>query len=356
MVLVTEDVHAAARALREGKLVAFPTETVYGLGADAGNDAAVAGIFEAKGRPRFNPLIIHVPSPEAALPLATFPQAARRLAEAFWPGPLTLVLPRAADAPISHLATAGLPTVALRVPDHPLALAFLEACARPVAAPSANVSGRLSPTEAEHVAESPLAAHLAVILDGGECRVGVESTIVGFDEEGAPVLLRPGGIPRETLERVLGRPVKRAQTPGEKSPSAPGQLSSHYAPRARLRLNVSHPQPGEMFLAFGPDAPKGVPGLNLSPSGDLKEAAANLFAYLHILDDTGVESIAVAPIPEEGLGEAINDRLRRAAAPRDEREREERGAAAPDASDASDATGAADADHAADARAAGRED
>ncbi len=316
MVLVTENVEIAAQALREGKLVAFPTETVYGLGADAGNDAAVAAIYAAKGRPQFNPLIVHVASLQAAQPLAHFSEAARTLAEAFWPGPLTLVLERARKAPISHLTTAGLTTVALRVPDHPLALSFLERCARPVAAPSANVSGRLSPTEAEHVAESPLAAHLAIILDGGECRVGVESTIIGFDEEGAPLLLRPGGIPRKALEAVLGREVKRAQTPSENRPQAPGQLSSHYAPRARLRLDAPHPEPGEMFLAFGPDAPKGVPGLNLSPSGDLKEAAANLFAYLHILDETGVESIAVAPIPDEGLGEAINDRLRRAAAPR----------------------------------------
>jgi len=317
MAEITTDVGRAVEALRAGRLVAFPTETVYGLGADATDDSAVAAIFEAKGRPRINPLIAHVADADAAMWLGCFDDAARRLAEAFWPGPLTLVVPRAEDCPVSLLATAGLDTLAIRVPAHPLAQALLATFGGPVVAPSANVSGRLSPTEAEHVAESPLAEKVAVILDGDECPVGVESTIIGFDADGEPVLLRPGGIPREEIEEVLGQPLRtEVKEGGEGAPSAPGQLSSHYAPRARLRLNASAPQEGEMFLAFGPDAPKGVPGLNLSPSGDLREAAANLFAYLRILDETGVDFIAVAPVPEHGLGEAINDRLRRAAAPR----------------------------------------
>ncbi len=315
MAEITTDVGKAVEALRTGRLVAFPTETVYGLGADAADDSAVANIFAAKGRPRINPLIAHVADAEAAMRLGRFGDTARQLAEAFWPGPLTLVVPRAEGCPVSLLATAGLDTLAIRVPAHPLAQALLAAFGAPVVAPSANVSGRLSPTEAEHVAESPLADEVAVILDGDECPVGVESTIVGFDTDGTPVLLRPGGIPREEIEEVLGKPLRMPEGRG-KAPSAPGQLSSHYAPRARLRLNARQPKEGEMFLAFGPDAPKGVPGLNLSPTGDLREAAANLFAYLRILDETDVDSIAVAPIPEYGLGEAINDRLRRAAAPR----------------------------------------
>ena len=315
MAEITTDVDRAAEALRAGRLVAFPTETVYGLGADATDDSAVAAIFEAKGRPRINPLIAHVADIDAAMRLGRFGEAARRLAEAFWPGPLTLVVPRAEGCPVSLLATAGLDTLAIRVPAHPLAQKLLRAFGGPVVAPSANVSGRLSPTEAEHVAESPLAEKVAVILDGDECPVGVESTIIGFDPDGTAVLLRPGGIPREEIEAVVGEPLRSGKG-GEGTPSAPGQLSSHYAPRARLRLNASAPEEGEMFLAFGPDAPKGVPGLNLSPAGDLREAAANLFAYLRILDETGVDSIAVAPVPEHGLGEAINDRLRRAAAPR----------------------------------------
>ena len=313
---LTTDVNQAAAALRAGRLVAFPTETVYGLGADAANDDAVAAIFAAKRRPRFNPLIAHVADAQAAQRLATFNDEAGRLAAAFWPGPLTLVLPRADDCPVSLLASAGLDTIALRVPSHPLARELLRAFGGPVAAPSANISGRLSPTEAEHVAESELAEDVAVILDGGECAVGVESTIIGFDARGRATLLRPGGIAREEIERVIGAPLI---TPGQTgAPAAPGQLKSHYAPRAKLRLNAAAPRQGEMYLAFGPAAPKGVPGLNLSPAGDLKEAAANLFAYLRILDDTGVDVIAVAPVPNEGLGEAINDRLTRAAAPREE--------------------------------------
>ena len=313
---ITTDVPVAATALRRGELVAFPTETVYGLGADATSDAAVSAIYAAKGRPARNPLIIHVATVEQAARLVEMNAAAEKLAEAFWPGPLTLVLPYRADAGISAIARAGLDTLAVRVPAHPLAQALLRAFGGPVAAPSANVSGRLSPTEAEHVADSALAEHVAAILDGEECPVGLESTIIGFDEQGHAVQLRPGGIAREEIEAVLGQPLRTAAGSPD-SPSAPGQLSSHYAPRARLRLNAPAPRDGEMYLAFGPDSPQGVPGLNLSPSGDLAEAAANLYAYLRILDDTGVASIAVAPIPHEGLGEAINDRLRRAAAPRE---------------------------------------
>ena len=312
---ISDDIAAAVAALERGELVAFPTETVYGLGADAANDAAVSKIYAAKERPATNPLIAHVADVAAAEALIDMPEPARRLAATFWPGPLTIVAQAKADAPVSAIARAGLPTLAVRVPAHPVAQALLQAFGGPVVAPSANISGRLSPTEAEHVAESPLSQHVALILDGGECDVGLESTIVGFDEMGAAMLLRPGGIAAEEIERVLGAPLKRP-APAPERPIAPGQLSSHYAPRAKLRLNVERPQPGEMYLGFGPEAPYDVPGLNLSPSGDLKEAAQNLYAYLHILDATGVESIAVAPIPEQGLGEAINDRLRRAAAPR----------------------------------------
>ncbi len=314
--IITTDVKRAAQALRAQQLVAFPTETVYGLGADATSDAAVSAIYAAKGRPATNPLIIHVADAAQAEALVHMPQSARRLAEAFWPGPLTIVAPCREAAGISALARAGRDTLAVRVPAHPLAQALLTAFGGPVAAPSANVSGRLSPTEAEHVAESPLAEHLACILDGNECPVGLESTIIGFDEQGSATLLRPGGIAREEIEQVLGAPLRHPSGGTTDKPSAPGQLSSHYAPRARLRLNADAPREGEMYLAFGADAPQGVPGLNLSPTGDLAEAAANLYAYLHILDATGVETIAVAPIPAHGLGEAINDRLRRAAAPR----------------------------------------
>ncbi len=316
---ITRDVAVAARELRRGALVAFPTETVYGLGANARDDAAISAIYAAKQRPATNPLIIHVADPAQAEALVEMHGKAWKLAEAFWPGPLTLVLPYRAEAGISALARAGLPTLAVRVPGHEVALELLRAFGGALAAPSANVSGRLSPTEAEHVAESPLAEHVAAILDGGECAVGLESTIIGFDDQHRPQLLRPGGIARARIEALLGEPLMAPAGP-QGRPSAPGQLSSHYAPRARMRLNASAPAPGEMYLAFGPDAPKGVPGLNLSPMGDLAEAAANLYAYLRILDDTGVDVIAVAPIPAQGLGEAINDRLRRAAAPREENE------------------------------------
>ena len=319
MARISTNAGEAADVLKAGGLVAFPTETVYGLGADAANDKAVAAIFAAKRRPRFNPLIAHVTGLEAAQSLGRFDAAAQRLAEAFWPGPLTLVVRRIKDCPVSLLASAGLDTLAIRAPAHDMAQELLRAFGGAIVAPSANISGRLSPTEAEHVAESPLAEEVDIILDGGECAVGVESTIVGFDDSGAPVILRPGGVAREDIEKTLGMAVRQA-TGASGAPSSPGQLSSHYAPRARLRLNARAPEEGEMFLAFGPDAPKGVPGLNLSVSGDLREAAANLFAFLRILDDTGAGRIAVAPVPEDGLGEAINDRLRRAAAPRGEEE------------------------------------
>ncbi len=306
-----ETISQAARLIRAGGLVAFPTETVYGLGADATNGIAVARIFEAKGRPRFNPLIVHAASLDHAQRLAIFDARADHLARRFWPGALTLVLPVRADAGLSDLVTAGLPTVALRVPSHPVALALLRAADVPIAAPSANRSGHVSPTRGEHVA-ADLGDRADLILDGGPCEAGLESTIVGLAGT-EPLLLRPGAIPREAVEDALGRPL--ADAPPERSaPSAPGQLASHYAPRARLRLNASHAEPGEVLLGFGLSAPRDA--LNLSRSGDLREAAANLFAHLRRLDETGANAIAVMPVPEEGLGEAINDRLVRAAAPR----------------------------------------
>ena len=304
----------AAGLLREGRLVAFPTETVYGLGADATSDEAVAGVFEAKDRPQFNPLIVHVADGAAARRLGRFEPAALALADAFWPGPLTLVVPRAKDCPVSLLASAGLETLAIRVPAHPVAHALLVEAGRPVVAPSANPSGRLSPTEAAHVAEG-LGDRVAITLDGGRCAIGIESTIVGCTG-GTPTLLRPGGIDRAAIEQVLGRPLAaRGDDTGR--PTAPGQLASHYAPRAALRLDASAIRSGEALLAFGPSVPAHAGAmLNLSATGDLREAAANLFAHLRELDASGAATIAVMPIPHEGLGEAINDRLGRAAAPR----------------------------------------
>ena len=328
---------AAAKALADGRLVAFPTETVYGLGADARNDHAVAAIFEAKGRPRFNPLIVHVRDLDTARIYGTFSQPALTLARAFWPGPLTLVVPQAPHASLSRLVSAGLDTVALRVPGHEVAQALLAAFDGPIAAPSANPSGRLSPTESEHVEEG-LGDHVALILEAEACPLGLESTIMDLTGE-TPRLLRPGALVRKDIEQVLGRPVEGAgvKAAGTDAVQAPGQLASHYAPQAQLRLETSQCGEGEMLLAFGPNAPKGVPGLNLSPSGDLREAAANLFAYLHILDATGVAVINVMPIPDQGpgqgLGEAINDRLARAAAPR------ARPAAPPETSQPEDKTG-----------------
>ena len=305
------DIAAAAQALREGRLVAFPTETVYGLGADATNDAAVARIYAAKGRPSFNPLIAHVPDAEAAFALGNFTPEAKALAKAFWPGPLSLVVPRSPACPVSLLASAGLDSVAIRVPSHPIALELLKAVGRPVAAPSANPSGRISPTTADHVRRH-LAENLAMVLDGGRCKVGVESTVVSFLEDG-PKLLRQGGVPRTEIEKLLGHPVMVGSH--STRPHAPGQLLSHYAPRAELRLNADAQRAGEAYLGFGPLHAHGP--YTLSADGDLVEAAASLFRLLHDIDATGVARIAVAPIPHHGLGEAINDRLLRAAAPRD---------------------------------------
>jgi L-threonylcarbamoyladenylate synthase len=304
---------AAAEYLRTGSLVAFPTETVYGLGADATSDRAVARIFEAKARPRFNPLIIHVPDRAAAEKLVEFGPDARRLADLFWPGPLTLVLKRRPDCPVSLLACAGLDTLAVRVPAHPLAQALLRTVGRPVAAPSANRSGRLSPTTAEHV-RAELGDRVALVLDGGPCRIGIESTVLDLSRK-PPALLRPGGVVRAALEAVLG-PIEAGGHSGE-APAGPGMLASHYAPALPVRLDATAPRPGEAWLGFGP-VPEGAraPDLQLSASGDPVEAAANLFAYLRALDRPGFSGIAIMPIPEAGLGAAINDRLRRAAAPR----------------------------------------
>jgi L-threonylcarbamoyladenylate synthase len=315
IVKVTDSaIASAAVLLRAGQLVAFPTETVYGLGGDATNGRAVAAIFAAKGRPKFNPLIVHLPDADHAARHGHMTPLAKRLADAFWPGPLTLVLDRQPGSNLSDLVSAGLDTVALRVPDHPIAQALLQATQCPLAAPSANRSGSLSPTQAAHVA-ADLASDVALILDGGATAHGLESTVL--DARGqAPVLLRPGAITAETIESVLGTPLQRRPIDSAR-PSAPGQLESHYAPRARVRLEASDVKPGEALLAFGPGGPQ-TPGaaINLSPRGDLMEAAANLFAALRALDKSGAETIAVVPIPTTGLGEAINDRLRRAAAPR----------------------------------------
>ncbi len=306
----------AARTLRAGGLVAFPTETVYGLGADAANGEAIARLYAAKGRPRFNPLIVHVPDIAAARRFGVFDPTAERLAAAFWPGPLTLVVPRAKDAAISELATAGLDTVALRAPAHPVAQQLLRAFGGTIVAPSANRSGHVSPTTAQHVAED-LSGAVDLILDGGATTIGMESTIVGCLGDHA-TLLRPGGVPRSEIEAVIGEALHEPATSA--APTAPGQLASHYAPRAGLRLAACEVRDGEALLAFGPATLPGARNAcavcNLSASGDLVEAAANLFAHLRALDAAGATTIAVMPVPNEGLGEAINDRLRRAAAPR----------------------------------------
>jgi L-threonylcarbamoyladenylate synthase len=305
-------VQRAAEALAAGRLVAFPTETVYGLGADATNGRAVAQIFAVKGRPRFNPLIVHVLDLSAAQQIAIFTDKARRLQGAFWPGPLTLVLERRHGAAVSDLVTAGLDSIALRVPDHPVARALLRAAALPIAAPSANRSGHVSPTTAEHVA-SDLGDAPAMILDGGPTAHGIESTVL--DVRGDRVLmLRPGATTAEAIEVVLGEAIERGLEGGSR-PLSPGQLEKHYAPRARLRLEATEVQPGEALLAFGRNTlPTRGPCFNLSPAGDLIEAAANLFSALRKLDAIGAPTIAVMPIPETGLGQAINDRLHRAAA------------------------------------------
>lgn len=308
-------IREAAAALRAGELVAFPTETVYGLGADATNGRAVAAIFAAKGRPSFNPLIVHVTDVAQAQQLAHFDDIAGRLAATFWPGPLTLVLPRRADSGLADLVTAGLDTVALRMPAHPLARALLAEAGRPVAAPSANRSGHVSPTLAAHVA-ADLGDRCAMILDGGATTHGLESTVV-LTAGGNVTVLRPGSITADQLAQVAAAPVRRKLEAEGLAPISPGQLASHYAPRARVRLDVAAPRAGAGLIAFGADAPAHAgPTINLSETGDLAEAAANLFAALRVLDQQGVDEIDVMPIPHGGLGEAINDRLRRAAAPR----------------------------------------
>ena len=305
-------IEAAAACLRAGGLVAFPTETVYGLGADAGNGPAIARLYAAKGRPAFNPLIAHVADLDAARRIAFFYRDAQKLADAFWPGPLTLVLPKRPDGGVADLALAGLDSVAIRVPDHPVAAALLKAFGGPVVAPSANRSGHVSPTSAAHVM-SDLRGRVDLVIDGGPCAVGVESTIVSFVS--APTLLRPGGLLRDDIERVLGHPLAVAVT-AEEAPLAPGMLASHYAPKAQVRLDAQAPRDGEALLAFGKAPDFAGTTFNLSPSGDLIEAAANLFSHLRALDESGAKIIAVMSVPNDGLGEAINDRLARAAAPR----------------------------------------
>ena len=305
----------AADLLARGALVAFPTETVYGLGADAANAEAVAGIYAAKARPRFNPLIAHVADLAAARREGVFDKDALALVERFWPGPLTLVVPAAPGGTVSDLARAGLDSVALRVPAHPLAHALLDQVGRPVAAPSGNRSGRISPTTAEHVL-ADLDRRIDAVLDGGATAVGLESTIVAC--LGEPRLLRPGGLSRGEIEAALGRPLLAAAD--EAGPRAPGMLASHYAPRAKVRLGAKRIRPGDAALLFGPAAPPGLDEaravLSLSESGDLSEAAARLFGHLRTLDASGAGTIAVSAVPGHGLGEAINDRLRRAAAER----------------------------------------
>jgi L-threonylcarbamoyladenylate synthase len=308
-----ETIARAAALLRAGGVVAFPTETVYGLGGDATNERAVAAIFAAKGRPRFNPLIVHVTGLAEAEALAQFDARARAAACRFWPGPLSLVLPRRAASGLSLLASAGLDTVALRAPSHPLAQRLLRAAGRPIAAPSANRSGRLSPTTAADAA-AELGGRAALILDGGACPIGVESTVLDLSGP-APALLRPGGVTLEQLVELFG-PIAMPAA-GEDAPRSPGRLVSHYAPGLPVRLAATGARPGEALLAFGPAAPPGFAAvLNLSCRGDLAEAAANLFGMLRRLDRPEFAAIAVMPIPEAGLGRAINDRLRRAAAPR----------------------------------------
>lgn len=309
--LTSSDIERAAAYLRAGELVAFPTETVYGLGGDATSDRAVAAIFSAKGRPQFNPLIVHLLNAEHAAPLVQVDGRASLLMQRFWPGPLSLVLRRAPHCKLSLLASAGLDTVALRVPAHPVAQELLRVAAIPIAAPSANRSGRVSPTTAEHVM-SELSGRIAAVLDGGPCRVGIESTVLDLSTP-RPTLLRPGGVALEDLEAAIG-PIQIA-TDDETAPKSPGMMASHYAPSLPLRLNATRVQPGEALLAFGSDAPSGaVETLWLSKAGNVDEAAANLFAMLRALDRPDFTGIAVMPIPEHGLGRAINDRLKRASA------------------------------------------
>ena len=305
------NIDAAVDLLQQGEVVAFPTETVYGLGADATNDQAVAKVFAIKRRPEFNPLIAHIGNPDDAESFAVLDDRAELLAAALWPGPLTLVLPRRKSCPISALASAGLGTIALRAPDHRVARTLLSAFGGPLVAPSANVSGQLSPTTAKHV-ERSFGEGVRMTLDGGPCRVGLESTVIGcFDN--AVWLLRPGGIESEAIEDLVGVRLREV-TPGDPI-QAPGQMGSHYAPNLPIRLNATTVAAGEALLAFGPRVPDGAATVrNLSESANLQEAAANLFAMLHDLDQPDFDGIAAAPIPNQGLGIAINDRLRRAAA------------------------------------------
>lgn len=303
----------AARVLAAGGLVAFPTETVYGLGADASNGEAVARLYAAKGRPRFNPLIAHVADLQGAYRLGRFDPQALALASAFWPGPLTLVVPKAAGCPVADLATAGLDTVAIRMPAHPVAQAILHAFGKPIVAPSANRSGHVSPTTAAHVLRD-LKGRIDLIVNGGATEVGIESTIVAC-VGGEPALLRPGGVPRAAIEAKLGGLADAPASAGD-APQAPGMLASHYAPRAPVRLDVAEVRPGEALLAFGKPLAGAAVTLNLSPRGDTAEAATRLFSALRELDGVAPTAIAVMPIPDAGLGEAVNDRLRRAAAPR----------------------------------------
>lgn len=309
-----KNIAVAATVLRNSDLVAFPTETVYGLGGNATDDAAVARIFAAKGRPSFNPLIVHFSDVAAAEREVTFTDKAGMLAAAFWPGPLTLVLPRRADSRLSLLVSAGLDTVAVRMPASNIAQALLRAAGVPVAAPSANRSGEVSPTTAQHVEQS-LGTAVGMILDGGACAIGIESTVIDMSGE-TPVILRPGSVLKEQIEAVIGK-VTTGGEAGAGNYKSPGMLQSHYAPSLPVRLNVMTPEPGEALIAFGEKVPVGAKRVvNISEAGDTQEAAAKLFATLRVLDSTGYTAIAVMPIPEEGLGIAINDRLRRAAAPR----------------------------------------
>jgi L-threonylcarbamoyladenylate synthase len=305
-----EAIRQAAEALARGDIVAFPTETVYGLGANALDARAVAQVFAAKERPRFNPLIVHVPGLAEAEAYALVNETARKLAEAFWPGPLSLVLAKRPGCPIVDLVSAGLDTIALRAPNHPVARSLLAAAKLPIAAPSANRFGRISPTTAAHV-EAELGDRPAMILDGGPCPLGIESTVVSVAGQ-TPVLLRLGAVPREAIEQVLGQALLTAKD--EAPVSSPGQLAAHYAPYTPLRLGATTVRPDEALLAFGRDVPEGaLAAINLSPSGDVEEAAAKLFGALRELDAVGASAIAVMPIPSQGLGEAINDRLMRGA-------------------------------------------
>ena len=319
--LAPSDIDRAAALLRAGELVAFPTETVYGLGADATNGRALAAVFEAKARPHFNPLICHYARAEAAFAHVRPDVRAEALAAAFWPGPLTLVLPRRAACPVDLLAGAGLDTLAVRVPAHPIALALIAAAARPIAGPSANRSGQVSPTTADHVLEG-LAGRIAAVVDGGPCEVGVESTVLDLAGGGA-VLLRPGGVPAEAIEALVGRlsrPIPPEAGEATRTLRSPGMLLSHYAPDLPVRLGASEVGADEALLAFGPPVPGAELVFNLSEGGDLREAAARLFAGLRWLDAEGrrlgLVRIAVMPVPGHGLGAAIADRLGRAAAPR----------------------------------------